>query len=99
MGESSRARSSADGMSILSPFTSSKDQAGVFVSLSNATRCRQSNEVTSCSCLINIAEAVLQSLHVAIAFAACSNAKYRSSSTLGNIDAAVTINLCPSQID
>jgi hypothetical protein len=38
-------------------------------------------------------EAALQSLHVAIALAACSNATYRSSSTLGVIDAAVTMSL------
>jgi hypothetical protein len=45
--------------------------------------------------LTSVSEAVVQSLHVAIALAARSNARYRSSSILGDIDPAVTMSIYP----
>src|ERR1700690_466458 len=80
------------------PFVSNKVKQTWFVCLSNATSCSESNEVTSRSFLTRASEAAVQSLLVAMALAACNNARYRPSSTRGKID-AVTIGICPSQID
>jgi hypothetical protein len=76
---------------------SNKDQHGMVVFLSNATTCKKSKGVTSRSSLISVSEAVLQSLHMAIALAARSKARYRSSSTAGSTDLA-TMKIRPSSL-
>src|SRR5690349_12080557 len=91
MGDSTADRAFRAEPSTRSPLISSRDQHAAFVCLSNATTCRKSKGVTSFSCFTRASDAEVQSAAVAIAFAARSSARYRSSSTRGDTAKALII--------